>query len=544
MKAKYFKLLFIFLFVSGILLRFWAIDSFPPLNRDEAAIGYNAYSILKTGKDEWGEHLPFSFKSFGDYKMPGYIYLSTLAVGTFGLNEFAVRFWSAISGIAAIILLYFLSVWVYQKLKLGKKIYRLSLVVSLFLLFNPWHFFFSRIGFEANLALTLFLGGLTAFLYGLKKRWLLPISSLCFVLNLYTYSSGFIFLPFFLFLLFILFFKDLLCKKDLYLLLWLGILLIGGLHATWSVWLVSLAKVDITIFNNPGMIDNFNNLRTAVFQESPLWARLWLNKPFYYLRIFMNNYLLSFSPRFLIISAGVHPWHQVPNMGNFYWLDLPLIILGLLKLFKKINKISLFLLFWLVLAPLPSAITIDAPHATRMLQIVPLLVILMGLGIVQIESWLGNKKKVGINKIWLISLLVYVFLVTRFIYMYFISYPKQLPEGFMAGIKQAVEYLETQDKNRLVIFQNPLNAPYIYLAFYSRYNPTNFQKEAVWKPPDLIGLTAVEKLGRYNFWVGMPEVEDKAYYVLQEEIEGPAGFRLKKEIKSKSDEILWRIFEN
>jgi len=231
-------------------------------------------------------------------------------------------------------------------------------------------------------------------------------------------------------------------------------------------------------------------------------------------------------------------------MGNFYWLDLPLMVLGLLKLFKKINKISLFLLFWLIVAPLPSAITIDAPHATRMLQIVPLLVILMGLGIVQIESWLRNKKKVEIDKIWLISLFVYVFLVARFMYMYFVSYSQQLPEGFMPGIKQTVEYLETQDKNRLVIFQNPLNAPYIYLAFYSRYNPASFQKEAVWKPADLTGLTAVEKLGRYYFWEGEPEIQDKAYYVFQGKTGAPAGFQLKEEIKSKSDEVLWRVFEN
>jgi len=544
MKEKYFKLLIIFLFVIGILLRFWMIGSFPPMNRDEAAIGYNAYSILKTGEDEWGERLPFSFKSFGDYKMPGYIYLSTLAVGAFGLNEFAVRFWSVISGLAAIILLYFLSVWIFQQLKIEKRIHSLALIVSLFLLFNPWHFFFSRIGFEANLALALFLGGLTAFLYGLKKRWLLPISSLCFVLNLYTYSSGYIFLPFFIISIFLLFFKNIVSKKDIYLFLAVGILLIGGAHATWSVWQVSLAKANIAIFNEPGIIDSFRHLREDAFMRSPFWGRIWFNKPFYYLRIFLNNYLLSFSPRFLIISAGNHPWHQVPNMGHFYWLDLPLIVLGLLKLFKKINKISLLLLFWLIVAPLPSAITIDAPHATRMLQIVPLLVMLMGLGIVQIENWLGNKKKVKINKIWLIGLLVYVFLVARFMYLYFVSYPQQLPEAFMPGIKQAIEYLKTQDNNRLVIFQNPLQAPYIYLAFYMRYDPDRFHQEAVWKPPDLIGLTAVEKLGRYNFWVGIPEIEEKAYYVLQKEIEAPGGFRLRKEIKPKSDEILWRVFEN
>ena len=47
------KLLVILLL--ALVIRVWNLNTIPPhLTPDEAALGYNAYSILKTGKDEYG----------------------------------------------------------------------------------------------------------------------------------------------------------------------------------------------------------------------------------------------------------------------------------------------------------------------------------------------------------------------------------------------------------------------------------------------------------------------------------------------------------
>src|SRR5437868_4259461 len=81
------------------ILRLWRLDTVPAgFNIDEAAFGYNAYSILKTGKDEYGTFLPLSLKSFGDYKAAGYAYIDIPFIALFGLNEFSVRLPSAILG--------------------------------------------------------------------------------------------------------------------------------------------------------------------------------------------------------------------------------------------------------------------------------------------------------------------------------------------------------------------------------------------------------------------------------------------------------------
>ncbi len=96
------KLLFFLVFILALILRLVYLDQNPTFISDEASIGYNAYSVLKTGKDEWGKFLPLSFKSFGEYKLPAYIYLTVPSIAVFGLNEFALRFPSVVFGILTI----------------------------------------------------------------------------------------------------------------------------------------------------------------------------------------------------------------------------------------------------------------------------------------------------------------------------------------------------------------------------------------------------------------------------------------------------------
>ncbi|MFH2062162.1 MAG: phospholipid carrier-dependent glycosyltransferase, partial [Candidatus Beckwithbacteria bacterium] len=147
------------IFLLALLVRFIGIQSLPPaLNRDEAAIGYNAYSILKTARDEHGQFLPLAFKSIGDYKMPLYIYATTIPVKIIGLNNFSIRFWSALAGSISTLALYFIVI------NLTKK-RNLATIAAALLALNPWAIFYSRIGFEANLSLAFFLSGFALLLY-------------------------------------------------------------------------------------------------------------------------------------------------------------------------------------------------------------------------------------------------------------------------------------------------------------------------------------------------------------------------------------------
>src|SRR4030042_6821920 len=99
MKKNTYLFLLILISLVALVLRLWKLGSIPPsLNWDEAAFGYNAYSILKTARDEYGNFLPLA---------PIYVYLAVPSVALFGLTEFAVRFPAALFGALSVFLIYF-----------------------------------------------------------------------------------------------------------------------------------------------------------------------------------------------------------------------------------------------------------------------------------------------------------------------------------------------------------------------------------------------------------------------------------------------------
>ena len=106
MKQNLNILLFLILLLASVL-RIYKVSEYPQgLYWDEVAIGYNAYSVLQTGKDEYGKLLPITFESFQDSKLPGYIYLTSIAELFFGATSFAVRFISVVSGVVSVYLIY------------------------------------------------------------------------------------------------------------------------------------------------------------------------------------------------------------------------------------------------------------------------------------------------------------------------------------------------------------------------------------------------------------------------------------------------------
>lgn len=160
MRIKYF-------FLAGVLavaafLRLWHLGSVPPsLTPDEAALGYNAYSILHTARDEYGKFLPVIFKSFGDYKPGLYVYLTAPSVAALGLNEFSTRLPSALAGILSVYLIYFVIRELFPSLEI---------VAAFVAATNPYLIYFSRGAWEANVSLTLTLAGIYFFFEIISKQ--------------------------------------------------------------------------------------------------------------------------------------------------------------------------------------------------------------------------------------------------------------------------------------------------------------------------------------------------------------------------------------
>src|SRR3990167_2037931 len=122
MRNKVFIILFVFVLLVGVIVRFYKLGEIPnSLDWDEVSQGYNAYSILTTGMDEFGISYPSTIRSFNDFKTPVYVYLTTIPVGIFGLSPFSVRLPSALFGSLSIVLVYLFVYEIFIRERFAKK---------------------------------------------------------------------------------------------------------------------------------------------------------------------------------------------------------------------------------------------------------------------------------------------------------------------------------------------------------------------------------------------------------------------------------------
>src|SRR3990170_6424189 len=152
------------LFVFAFSLRIYRVGEVPPsLNWDEVSINYNAYSILKTGKDEWGKPFPLNFRSFGEYKLPMQMYASVPSIALFGLNEMGVRFTPAFYGSLTVVVTFFLGRLLFSSNFVG-------IAAAFLLAISPWHLQLTRGSFESSLSMLFTTLGIFFFASYLKKK--------------------------------------------------------------------------------------------------------------------------------------------------------------------------------------------------------------------------------------------------------------------------------------------------------------------------------------------------------------------------------------
>ena len=161
------KLLLIIIIICSLAIRIYGISQTPQLNADESALGYNAYSLIQTGKDEFGTRWPFVFRSFDDYKPGIYVYLAIPFIEILGLNALAVRLPSLIAAIISIWTIYYLAQRIFAT---SRHKVTIGLISSLILAIMPWHIQFSRGAWETQVATTFLLIGTYFFLLIPKKK--------------------------------------------------------------------------------------------------------------------------------------------------------------------------------------------------------------------------------------------------------------------------------------------------------------------------------------------------------------------------------------
>src|SRR3989344_958028 len=175
----------------GFFLRVYQLSSLPPgFFADEASIGYNAYSLFNTGKDEYGVSFPVFFKSFGDYRSPLAIYSAIPFVSLLGLNELSSRLPSVLYGLITIIVMYFIG----KELNFSRSSV-FGLLVAFVTATMPWLIHYNRTGFEFTIYVTFFTITVLLLLKSIHSKTIIIPTFIFASLTLYTYQPAKLLVP-------------------------------------------------------------------------------------------------------------------------------------------------------------------------------------------------------------------------------------------------------------------------------------------------------------------------------------------------------------
>lgn len=510
----------IIIILLAAFLRLWRLDSYPALNADEAAIGYNAFSLLETGLDEHGNPWPIHFQSFNDYKPGLYFYLVLPFVKILGLSEWAVRFPGAMLGVATVYVVYLLVMELGRLgLRLGEpKNQLLSLTSAFFLAISPWHIHFSRGGWEVNVATFFITCGVWLFLKSLKQAFSfkhLALSILLLVLSLYTYHAARIIVPLLILGFLLIYRKEVRVNlKVILVAILMGLILLIPLGLDFTKGTVFSRVGGVGLFADTGPIERINEQRGEHGNLRNPISIIFHNKPVNYTLTFLENWGEHFSGEFLFLTGDAIQRNKVPEMGQMYITDLLFILIGFASLLnsKLKTKNSKLIVWWLVVAPVAAALTFQSPHALRAHNMVIPLVIISAYGLVYFSFKLHKiiKNKLYLSLIFILFVSGVAWNFTRYIHLYYQHMAKEYQFSSQYGAKELVSYIKEEgSKYEKIIVTDEYDQPYILFLFYLVYSPDKFQIEPA--SPDasqgghsltsrnLYGFSTVERFDKYRF---------------------------------------------
>lgn len=472
-----------FLTSAAFFLRFYNITKNPiSLNIDEVSYGYSAYSVLKTGRDENGVFMPLTFRSIGDFKNPVLIYSLVPSIAVFGLNEFSVRFTTALAGTLTIPA-FFLLLLSLIKSK------RIALLGAAFLTISPWHIYYSRFASDHILGLFLLILGMYFFQKMLEGRKLWAFfAAVTLVLSMYTYHSQRLFVPVFILTALILNREKLklrsriikvfifICFVLVLPLVYLSIF--GGANSRVSMIFLS-QDIDYTRY----VIMDHLHRSGEMFLLFFFWIKRYLN---------------YFQPDFLFFNGLNMTTTGTLGIGVLYLYELPWLILGIVEMVKKKIENKGLIVTWILLGIIPASLTNNEQNSGRSLIILPMLILIISFGAIRFFQTMDRLKnrylRMGLMSGYIFF--IGIILIQSFL-VFSVHFPLQRGEAFMEGTKETVLYaLANKDKYREIVYdpyrgiEAPyiVNIPYMYILFYSQYEPNFYQTEPKRFSQDLYGF--------------------------------------------------------
>jgi 4-amino-4-deoxy-L-arabinose transferase-like glycosyltransferase len=465
----------------AVTLRVYRLSELPAgFYCDEAGLGYNACSILRSGRDETGTFLPLYVWSFNvSYKNPVFLYSSMIPIALLGPTDLAVRLTSALYGAGTVALAFFVG-----RALMGPWA---GLLAALFLAVCPWHLHFSRIAFELVTFPFFFLLGLLELLRYARGKRTLTQAMVALGLSLYTYAPAKLFVPLFG-LGFAALYAPLLLRR-------------------WKESLLALVVLATTI--SPAIIFDVTHQRRAgsYFRHTTILEQNLA--PGVLAGRFVRNYAAFLSPRFLFERGDHVTRHAVRDHGELYWFFAPFLLAGVAVCAGRRDRALLLPLWWLALYPIAPALMNEIPSASRGFIGAAgfcLLAAIGAAGVLRLATRVSRRRPVA-NGLQLVAVAAgLVFLVPQVRHywkLYSEKYPLYSAEffsGFQFGNRQAVEYFvdRRDDYDRMILTPRKSNQPQIFLQFYAGLRGAASPGVPPFPAPDEMQVAWPEDLSTYR----------------------------------------------
>lgn len=463
----------------ALYLRVVGITLSPPsLYWEEVALGVDAYSLLMTGRDHHGNPWPvIGLESFGDWKPVGYVYALMPSIGLLGLTEFAVRVPSLLAGLSLVPALYVLA-----------KAYRLDpRIGALLAAISPWAVWFSRGGWESNLATALTTWGVIMIL-PLSHRSIqnIPRTQLfagivLFAASAYTYHAHRLVVPALLAALLVLQLLNHGMRASLK-----GVLIVGTVFSLLLAPLVLNASnpevnhrfSSSSIFSDTDLIIESNARQQAAHSSV---GRLLGHRYLVYGREILSGWLSHFDPSYLFVSGDTNPRHSIQYFGHLYHIEFVFFLLGVGWSVRRGSSKKAFLWWWIIVGILPASLVRGTPHALRTLVVMPAVLLLVTAGLDQTLGWI-KKHRSALLQWGMMSILIGLYALEVSVFWTYLTqaYPARYAHEWQFGYRQMiweVHRLEQLYPNARVIIDRSVGRPAMYYWFYTQTPPQEVQNE-------------------------------------------------------------------
>jgi hypothetical protein len=224
---------------------------------------------------------------------------------------------------------------------------------------------------------------------------------------------------------------------------------------------------------------------------------------------FVSRYIQHFGPDFLFVRGDDFSFQSPPGAGQYHWYTLPLMIFGLIALFRrlKLSRAARILLVFIVTYPIGDCLYhTDGPHALRSSPGLCSLILLAGVGAVSAGEWLWRRNRLPALAVTAGFVITVIGLNARYLHRFYGEYNRwpRIYHCYHVDLIEACNWLRGRFDEFDAVFCTTydMNQPYIITLVALGYDPQRwFGQQRDFVPTESFDIYT--RYGKLHFMYGL-----------------------------------------